>query len=645
MGRREKAIAGAHGKESTLGVRLREARHRKGLSQADVERAAGGKIPRGYLSRLEHGLIARPGDDIVSFLADHLDLDIGELQPALETFQGGLSSIASMLAQIQTRLPEEIEQRLSRRLELMLGEVLGHTATESKPGAHAAPWIGTTIGQPIVGADSGSSGAVASVASKADGADVVARLQRDVHEVLEKTDQTAAVEETAPAQCQISILAPRSVACSVKNVVEKVTALLERSDFDAARELALRKLRNLENHAGKDRGQIYSLLARIATRSAAPREVIMWAEEGLFDLARCNYFGIETVDLIHQLGIAWGVLGQGTRQLMCDNHAIMLRELVEIPKAQPTMANLLRSRGLTYWTIGDWLAAERDLHRSLELAEAAGDEMQVALTKGSYCLLLLRRGLLDEAERLCKESFQIREKLGASVRDMAFANRYLAEIFLAAESSPSSDLLKNQITKLMKRALRFYWTSNDKKFSALSAITLSKIRQRQRRFHQAKRWARFALNIACAAGLPAEQARARTQLGAILTDEGEFVDAEAHLREGARLFFHKCGPYPYDVALNELAQGILAMRLAREDPTYIQLAYQRISVANDTFSDLGAEIERLQSAFLLRQWQEMHRRWLLTSTDRVVPDTKGSQRSNSASGRWDADAQRLVAVS
>jgi HTH-type transcriptional regulator, competence development regulator len=63
--------------EQALGTVLREARHRRGLSLRDVERASG--IANGHLSQLETGRIVRPDAALLWELASLYRLEFEEL--------------------------------------------------------------------------------------------------------------------------------------------------------------------------------------------------------------------------------------------------------------------------------------------------------------------------------------------------------------------------------------------------------------------------------------------------------------------------------------------------------------------------------------------------------------------------------------
>lgn len=60
-----------------VGARLRDLRHRAGLSQAALARAAG--ISKAYLSELEGDAGRRPSADVLLRLADALGVTIGEV--------------------------------------------------------------------------------------------------------------------------------------------------------------------------------------------------------------------------------------------------------------------------------------------------------------------------------------------------------------------------------------------------------------------------------------------------------------------------------------------------------------------------------------------------------------------------------------
>lgn len=60
-----------------FGKRIRELRKAKGLSQRDLARLV--KIDFTYLSKIETGDLPPPSDEVISKLAEHLDVDEQEL--------------------------------------------------------------------------------------------------------------------------------------------------------------------------------------------------------------------------------------------------------------------------------------------------------------------------------------------------------------------------------------------------------------------------------------------------------------------------------------------------------------------------------------------------------------------------------------
>lgn len=63
--------------ESALGERIKQARKRLGMSQADLARKA--RVSAAYLSELEAGHARRPSGDVLLRIASALDMTIAEL--------------------------------------------------------------------------------------------------------------------------------------------------------------------------------------------------------------------------------------------------------------------------------------------------------------------------------------------------------------------------------------------------------------------------------------------------------------------------------------------------------------------------------------------------------------------------------------
>jgi transcriptional regulator with XRE-family HTH domain len=106
---------------TSLGVYVRQARERAGLSLRNLEQITG--ITRAMLSRLENDRIERPDPEVLHKLVQALELDSRDVF-AFVGYEPGedLPSLAPYLRARYSHLPPEAIAEASRRLQELLDE-------------------------------------------------------------------------------------------------------------------------------------------------------------------------------------------------------------------------------------------------------------------------------------------------------------------------------------------------------------------------------------------------------------------------------------------------------------------------------------------------------------------------------------------
>jgi transcriptional regulator with XRE-family HTH domain len=117
VSRREKKVTVVTGAPLALGDLVRQARHRKGWSMTDLARESGGTVSRPYLSQLENGHIAQPGEEILATLARLLDLDAAALHGHPARTQRDIEYLVSRLADLEAHLLDDVAQPLQRLID------------------------------------------------------------------------------------------------------------------------------------------------------------------------------------------------------------------------------------------------------------------------------------------------------------------------------------------------------------------------------------------------------------------------------------------------------------------------------------------------------------------------------------------------